>query len=92
LKLRLELTGGTALVELRGELDIASVSEVAEVLDGLAPDADGVRHVVLDQRGLTFMDAQGTPRADPPEQTLRTRTGTTSPSYEDARPSNDCWS
>ena len=49
----------TALVELRGELDIASVSEVAEVIDGLAPDADGVRHVVLDLRGLTFMDARG---------------------------------
>lgn len=28
----------TALVELRGELDIASVSEVAEALDDLAPD------------------------------------------------------
>jgi hypothetical protein len=26
------------LVELRGELDIASVSGVAEVLDGLAPE------------------------------------------------------
>ena len=44
---------------MRGELDIASVSEVAEVVDGLAPDADGVRHVVLDLRGLTFMDARG---------------------------------
>ena len=49
----------TALAELRGELDIASVSEVAEVLDGLAPDADGVRHVVLDLRGLTFMETPG---------------------------------
>jgi anti-sigma B factor antagonist len=47
------------LVELRGELDIASVSEVAEAFDDLAPDADGVRHVVLDLRGLTFMDASG---------------------------------
>jgi anti-anti-sigma factor len=47
------------LVELRGEVDIASVSEVAKVLDGLAPNADGVRHVVLDLRGLTFMDAGG---------------------------------
>jgi anti-anti-sigma factor len=47
------------LVELRGELDIASVSEVAEVLDGIAPHAAGVRHVVLDLRGLTFMDASG---------------------------------
>lgn len=49
----------TALVELRGELDLATVPQVAEVLDGLAPNADGVRHVVLDLRGLTFMDASG---------------------------------
>lgn len=49
----------TALVELRGELDLATVSQVAEVLDGLAPDAEGVRHIVLDLRGLTFMDASG---------------------------------
>jgi anti-sigma B factor antagonist len=49
----------TALIELRGELDIATTAQVAEVLDRLAPAADGVRHVVLDLRGLTFMDAQG---------------------------------
>jgi anti-anti-sigma factor len=49
----------TASVELRGELDTASVSEVPEMLDGLAPDADGVRPVVLDLLGLTFMDARG---------------------------------
>ena len=45
-----------AVVDCGRELDIASVSEVAEVVDGLAPDADGVRHLVLDLRGLTFMD------------------------------------
>ena len=33
--------------------------KVAEVLDGLEPQADGVRHVVLDLRGLTFMDVLG---------------------------------
>jgi anti-sigma B factor antagonist len=49
----------TALIELRGELDIATAPQVAEVLDGLAPAADGVRHIVLDLRGLTFMDARG---------------------------------
>jgi anti-sigma B factor antagonist len=49
----------TALVALRGELDIASVSEVAEALDDLVPGSDGVRHIVLDLRGLTFMDARG---------------------------------
>jgi anti-anti-sigma factor len=46
----------TALVALRGELDLITVSKIAEVLDDLDPHADGVRHVVLDLRGLTFMD------------------------------------
>jgi len=49
----------TALVALRGELDVVTVSKVAEALDGLEPEADGVRHVVLDLRGLTFMDSSG---------------------------------
>jgi anti-sigma B factor antagonist len=49
----------TALIELRGELDMATTPKVAEVIDGLAPTADGVRHVVLDLRGLTFIDASG---------------------------------
>ena len=49
----------TALVALQGELDMLTVSKVAEVLDGLMPQADGVRHVVLDLRGLTFMDLPG---------------------------------
>jgi anti-sigma B factor antagonist len=49
----------TALVALRGELDLVTVSKVAEVLDGLEPQAAGVRHIVLDLRGLTFMDATG---------------------------------
>lgn len=49
----------TALVALRGDLDLLTVSRVAEVLDGLDPSADGVRHVVLDLRGLTFMDVSG---------------------------------
>src|SRR4051794_7257673 len=38
----------TALVALRGELDLLTVSKVAEVLEGLELTADGVRHVVLD--------------------------------------------
>jgi anti-anti-sigma factor len=46
----------TALVALRGELDLVTVSKVAEVIDALAPQVGGVRHVVLDLRGLTFMD------------------------------------
>jgi anti-sigma B factor antagonist len=49
----------TALVALRGELDLLTVSKVAEVFEGLEPRADGVRHVVLDLRPLTFMDVTG---------------------------------
>jgi len=49
----------TALVALHGELDLLTVSKVAEVLDGLELRADGLRHVVLDLRGLTFMDVLG---------------------------------
>jgi anti-anti-sigma factor len=49
----------TALVALRGELDLVTVSKVAEVLDDLRPQPDGVRHVVLDLRGLTFIDLPG---------------------------------
>ena len=51
--------GRTALVALRGELDLLTVSKVAQVLDGLELTADGVRHLVLDLRGLTFMDLPG---------------------------------
>jgi anti-sigma B factor antagonist len=49
----------TALVALRGEIDLVTVSKVAEVLDGLDPRPDGLRHVVLDLRGVTFMDVLG---------------------------------
>ncbi len=49
----------TALIELRGELDMATVPQVAEALDELDPEADGVRHVVLDLREVTFMDSAG---------------------------------
>ncbi len=49
----------TALVALGGELDLSTVSKVTDVLAGLAPRADGLRHIVLDLRGLTFMDSTG---------------------------------
>jgi anti-anti-sigma factor len=47
------------LVELWGELDLATVSQVSEALEGVAAHPAGVRHVVIDLRGLTFMDASG---------------------------------
>ena len=37
---------------------IVTVSKIAEVIGGL-DQADGVRHIVLDLRGLTFMDVLG---------------------------------
>ncbi len=46
----------TALIELHGELDIATVPTVAKVVEEVKPHADGVRHIVMDLRGLTFMD------------------------------------
>ena len=46
----------TALVALRGELDLVTVSKVSHVVDELEPQADGLRHIVLDLRGLTFID------------------------------------
>jgi anti-anti-sigma factor len=46
----------TALIELYGELDIATVPAVARVVDEVGPHAGGVRHIVMDLRGLTFMD------------------------------------
>ena len=49
----------TALVALHGELDLVTVSKVAKVIDDLDPQAAGVRHVVLDLRGLTFLDVSG---------------------------------
>jgi anti-anti-sigma factor len=49
----------TALVALNGELDLSTVSQVTDVLAGLSPRADGLRHIVLDLRGLTFMDSTG---------------------------------
>jgi anti-sigma B factor antagonist len=49
----------TALIALRGELDLVTVSKVAEVVDELAPETDGLRHIVLDLRGLTFIDLTG---------------------------------
>jgi anti-anti-sigma factor len=46
----------TALVAFRGALDLVTVSKVAEAIDDLAPRPEGVRHVVLDLRGVTFLD------------------------------------
>jgi anti-anti-sigma factor len=49
----------TALIELRGELDILTATQITQVIEAIKPRADGVRHIVLDLRGLTFMDVAG---------------------------------
>lgn len=58
-EVRLRTHRSMAIVELFGELDLATVSEVAVVFEGLAAARDGFQHIVLDLRGLTFMDAAG---------------------------------
>jgi hypothetical protein len=81
----------TALVALRGELDLVTVSKVAEVLDASEPQAGGVRHIVLDLRGLTFMDLIGL-------RELAARTSTPAPTATTSRwraaptLSTGCWS
>ena len=49
----------TALVTLSGELDLVTISQVADTVEALDPTGDGVRHIVLDLRDLTFMDLAG---------------------------------
>jgi anti-sigma B factor antagonist len=44
-----------ALVQPRGELDVASVETLRAALDGI----ESARHLVLDLRGLFFMDSTG---------------------------------
>jgi anti-anti-sigma factor len=58
-EVRLRTNRRTALVELFGELDIATVGQVADTFDELALHPERFRHVVLDLRGLTFMDSAG---------------------------------
>jgi anti-sigma B factor antagonist len=47
-------TGNIRVVQLRGELDLASVGRVTEVLEGIASD-----RVIVDLSGLSFIDSSG---------------------------------
>ena len=49
---------GTVLARLRGELDLASSSDVTEGLTG-ALASTGVRRLVVDMAGVTFCDSSG---------------------------------
>jgi anti-sigma B factor antagonist len=52
-----ESVGGTGRVAPVGEVDLATVGEVATHLRDL--HASGVQHLVLDLRHVTFMDSTG---------------------------------
>jgi anti-sigma B factor antagonist len=46
---------GVAIVQPRGELDLATVETLSDTLDGI----DGAGRLVLDLRGLSFIDSTG---------------------------------
>lgn len=58
-EVRLKTHRRTVMIALVGELDIATVTQVGHAFDGLNLDPHGFRHVILDLRGLTFMDCTG---------------------------------
>ncbi len=58
-QVRLQTNRRTAVLGVDGELDLATVGQFGDAFESLNLDADGFRHVVLDLRGLTFMDATG---------------------------------
>jgi anti-sigma B factor antagonist len=57
LSLETSHTGGTAVIALRGELDVAGAAVLEEELARLEPDPPDA--VVLDLRDLEFMDSSG---------------------------------
>jgi anti-anti-sigma factor len=56
-EIRSELQDGSARLILSGELDIASAPEVDEAARAML--AQGARELVVDLRGLTFVDSSG---------------------------------
>jgi len=52
-------SGPTTIVRLTGELDCATTHEVSAAVGPLCARSADVRKIVLDTRGLTFMDARG---------------------------------
>ena len=57
LRLSTSFSGGTAVIELAGELDLAGATALEQEL--AQPEADAARAVVLDLRGVEFMDSSG---------------------------------
>ena len=58
LTVRAERQGSRALLDLSGELDLATISKLRDQATGQLDDA-GVRELVLDFAGLTFLDSSG---------------------------------
>lgn len=59
-QVRVDRGGDSAVLELRGELDIATVPRLAQALSVLLDDeVTPVRHVVTDMSALTFADLSG---------------------------------
>ena len=50
---------GTVLIEPFGELDMVTVSQLTDAFDSLPEDLHGIERIVVDLRGLTFMDTSG---------------------------------
>jgi anti-anti-sigma factor len=57
LRLSTSITDGTAVIALEGELDLAGANALEQEL--ATPEADAARAVVLDLRGVEFMDSSG---------------------------------
>jgi anti-sigma B factor antagonist len=57
LHLSTSVIDGTAVIELRGELDLAGANALEQEL--ATPEADVARAIVLDLRGVHFMDSSG---------------------------------
>ena len=51
----LQRSGDVVVVRPRGELDLATISQLRGALDGL----ESLVHLVLDLRGLSFVDSSG---------------------------------
>jgi anti-sigma B factor antagonist len=57
LEISSELDGGTAVVQLRGELDLASAQQMEDSFAQI--DAGAPRRVIVDLGGLAFIDSTG---------------------------------
>jgi anti-sigma B factor antagonist len=57
LNLSTSVSDGTAVIALEGEIDLAGANVLEQEL--ASPEADAARAIVLDLRGVRFMDSSG---------------------------------